>query len=174
VLGAGEDDAEEEEEDDDGAGASASEAAGVVPVAGAASCAPGPLVGSGVAAPEGAWLAAGLWRALARWRAVDLVDVLRGAAALDATGTAGSVVTAAALSAAKRVTARPLPCASSVDATLSSGARMPGQPWKATPVESNASRIPPAAMMEPEAPAAAAKARKKRIRVPHRPAPNDP
>jgi hypothetical protein len=40
---------------------------------------------------------------------------------------------------------------------------MPGQPWNARPAERMASMIPPAAMMEPEAPAAVAKSRKKRI-----------
>jgi hypothetical protein len=51
---------------------------------------------------------------------------------------------------------------------------MPGQPWKASPAERIARMIPPAAMMEPDAPAAAANARKKRIRDRHRPGPNDP
>ena len=92
-----------------------------------------------------------------------------------ATGTAGSVVTDATRSAAVgALTSAPPPSRASSVTTPSPVARMPGQPWNASPADSTASTIPPAAMIEPEAPAAAAKARKKRIPGPHRPGPNDP
>lgn len=143
------------------------EAVGVLaPVLGAAA----PLVGFaepfGLAEPPSC--DAAVWRcgaapcAGAAWRAAS-------------TGTAGSVDTLAAAASAPTAAVRvlatvltpPESWASSVAATPSC-ARMPGQPWKAIPAETIARMIPPAAMIEPEAPAAAAKARKKRIRGTHR------
>jgi hypothetical protein len=85
------------------------------------------------------------------------------------TGTAGNVVTAA--SSPERSAAPSRGAAASSVARppgWSSGSRMFGQPWKARPAERIASRIPPAAITDPDAPTTPAKARKKRIRGRHR------